>query len=121
MPAGRPTAYRPEFAAQAEKFCRLGATDRELADLFDVAESTVNLWKLEHAEFSESLKRGKGEADANVADRLYMRATGYSHDAVKIFMPAGHNEPVYASYTERYAPDTTACIFWLKNRRPDLW
>lgn len=86
-----------------------------------MSESTLNLWKQEHSEFSESLKRGKRDADANVADRLYQRAMGYSHEAVKIFMPAGAGEPVYAKYTEHYAPDTTACIFWLKNRRSDLW
>jgi hypothetical protein len=40
---------------------------------------------------------------------------------VKIFMPAGASEPVYAKYIERYPPDTTACIFFLKNRRSDLW
>ena len=121
MSVGRPTSYRAEYALQAEKFCRLGATDRELADLFDVAESTLNIWKQEHAEFSESLKRGKREADAEVAHKLFSRATGYSHEAVKVFLPSGTTEPIYAPYTERYAPDTTACIFWLKNRRPDLW
>ena len=121
MPAGRPSSYRAEYVEQALKLCRLGATDRELADFFDVAESTLNLWKLEHAEFSESLKKGKAEADAEVADKLFRRATGYSHEAVKIFMPAGASEPVYAPYTEHYAPDPTSCIFWLKNRQPGRW
>jgi hypothetical protein len=36
-------------------------------------------------------------------------------------MPAGATAPVYAPYVEHVAPDTTAAIFWLKNRRPDLW
>jgi hypothetical protein len=36
-------------------------------------------------------------------------------------MPAGAAEPVYAKYREKMAPDTTACIFWLKNRRKDEW
>jgi hypothetical protein len=121
MPDGRPSSYRAEYVEQALKLCRLGATDRELADFFDVAESTLNLWKLEHAEFSESLKKGKAEADAEVADKLFQRATGYSHEAVKIFMPAGASEPVYAPYTEHYAPDPTSCIFWLKNRQPGRW
>ena len=118
---GRPSTYRPEYAAQAEKFCRLGATDRDLAEFFEVAESTLNLWKLEHPEFSESLKAGKSLADVEIADKLYHRARGYSHEAVKIFMPAGADAPVIVPYVEHYPPDTTAAIFWLKNRRPDLW
>jgi hypothetical protein len=119
--AGRPTLYREEYTEQALKLCRLGATDRELADFFDVSEQTINAWKDAHPEFLESLKDGKAKADAEVADKLFRRATGYSHEAVKVFLPSGTTEPIYAPYIERYAPDTTACIFWLKNRRPDLW
>jgi hypothetical protein len=121
MPAGRPTSYREEYAEQVLKLCRLGATDRELANFFAVSEQTINAWKDAHPEFLESLKAGKAKADAEVADKLFRRATGYSHEAVKIFMPSGASEPVYAAYTEHYAPDPTSCIFWLKNRRPDLW
>ena len=52
---------------------------------------------------------------------LYERANGYTYDAVKIFMPAGAKKPVYAPYIEHVPPDTTACIFWLKNRDPARW
>lgn len=118
---GRPTKYREEFPEQAYRHCLLGATDAEIALLFDVNEDTVHEWKKVHPEFSESLTRGKAEADANVAESLYKRALGYSHEAVKIFMPAGFNEPVYAPYTEHFPPDTAAASLWLRNRRPDKW
>lgn len=117
----RPTKYQDSYAAQALKLCRLGATDKELADFFGVAESTVNKWKDDHPEFSESLKEGKGLADAEVADKLFKRATGYEHNAVKIVANANTGQEHIVNYTERYPPDTTAAIFWLKNRRPDLW
>jgi hypothetical protein len=52
---------------------------------------------------------------------LYERANGYTYDAVKIFMPAGAKKPVYAPYREHVPPDTTAAIFWLKNRDPAHW
>ena len=117
--AGQPTSYRDEYAEQALKLCRLGATDRELADFFGVVESTINNWKLAHSEFLESIKTGKAMSDAEVADRLFKRATGYSHTAVKIFNDGG--TPLEVEYTEHYPPDTAACIFWLKNRRSDLW
>jgi hypothetical protein len=48
-------------------------------------------------------------------------ASGYNYDAVKIFMPAGAKKPVYAPYREHVPPDTTAAIFWLKNRDPAHW
>ena len=60
-------------------------------------------------------------ADAEVAERLFLRARGYTHEAVKILSRGGKEEPVMVPYVEHYPPDTTACIFWLKNRRPDLW
>ena len=117
----RPTKYNPDYTKQALKLCRLGATDKELADFFGVAESTLNKWKEEHPEFSESLKEGKALADAEVADKLYKRATGYEHPAVKIVANANTGQEHVVNFTERYPPDTTAAIFWLKNRRPDLW
>jgi hypothetical protein len=120
-PIGRPSAYQPQFAEQAYKLCLLGATDGEMADIFGVSEQTLNAWKTAHPEFLESIVRGKGTADANVAERLYQRALGYSHHAVKIFLPPGASEPVYAPYTEHYAPDTQAASLWLRNRQPGRW
>lgn len=118
---GRPTKYKQEFAAQAEKLCKLGATDADLADFFGVSERTINRWRLRHEAFCRSLKEGKDEADTRVERSLYHKAIGYTHDAVKIFMPAGASDPVYAEYREHYPPDTTACIYWLKNRKPEQW
>jgi hypothetical protein len=117
---GRPTKYQPEYAEQALKLCRLGATDKELADFFLVDEKTINNWKDAHPEFFQSLKEGKAMADAEVADKLFKRATGYEHKAVKISASPDGREHV-TEYMERYPPDTTAAIFWLKNRRPDAW
>jgi hypothetical protein len=56
------------------------------------------------------MAKGKIAADAEIADKLYHRARGYSHEAVKIFMPAGANAPVYAPCVEHYPPDTQASI-----------
>ena len=84
-----------------------------------VAESTLNLWKLEHPTFSESLRRGKGLADADVAHSLYNRAMGYEHDADDIKVVEG--SIVITPTIKRYPPDATSAIFWLKNRQPELW
>ena len=115
----RPSKYREEFCEQALKLCRLGAIDKELADFFEVSEVTLNAWKKEYPQFLKSLKDGKELADAEVADKLYKRATGYSHEEVQVNMYQG--QIILTPLIKNYAPDTTACIFWLKNRRPDLW
>ncbi|MDR1652247.1 MAG: hypothetical protein LBS01_01095 [Prevotellaceae bacterium] len=91
---GRPTRYLPEYNERAVKLCLLGSTDKAIADFFDVAESTLNKWKLEYPEFSESLKKGKLQADANVAASLYKQSI---------------------------KGNVTAAIFWLKTRQPDIW
>lgn len=116
---GRPSKYKPEFADQARKLCLLGSTDKDLAEFFEVCEATINNWKIEFPEFLESIKRGKDQADADVADRLYQRAMGYEHDEVDIKMFAG--QVIKTPIRKVYAPDPTAAIFWLKNRQKAKW
>jgi hypothetical protein len=116
---GRPTDYKNEYCQQTEKLCKLGATDKDLADFFEVDESTINNWKIAHPEFLESIRAGKVLADANVADSLYQRAMGFEHDSeeIKIINGAVERVPI----RKIYPPDTVAAIFWLKNRQKDKW
>lgn len=118
---GRPTLYREEYVRQAEKLCELGATDQEIADFFEVDVSTIYRWKNEHSDFCDAIKVAKEAADNRVERSLYQRAIGYEQDEVKIFMPANAEAPVYAPYRAKITPDTTAAIFWLKNRRSQEW
>lgn len=117
---GRPTKYKNEYCELAFNYCLLGATDEDLARFFEVSESTINQWKIEHIEFSESIKKGKDEADALVARSLYQRAVGYQYLEKKkeISDQGGVKDSVT---TKEVVPDTTAQIFWLKNRQPKLW
>lgn len=117
---GRKTDYQDSFANQALKLCLLGATDAEMADFFGVSEQTVNTWKKKHPEFLESQKKGKSIADANVASKLYNRAIGYDVKATKFATNEGKITDK-VEYVEHYPPDTTAAIFWLKNRQPEKW
>lgn len=120
-PGGRPTKYRPEFANVARVMCSMGATDAELADAFDVTVQTIWRWQSEHQEFCYALKIDKGEYDDRIKRSLAQRALGYTYDAVKIFMPSGADEPVYAKYREHVPPDPGAAKIWLCNRRPNEW
>jgi hypothetical protein len=116
---GRKSKYQLDYCEQVTKLCRLGATDQEIANFFKVNEDTINVWKKQYKEFFAAIKEGKIQADAEVADRLYMRAIGYEHNEDKIFIYEGR--PIIVPTIKRYPPDTTAAIFWLKNRQPKLY
>ena len=78
-------------------------------------------YRIEYADQAlESLKKGKNIADANVASRLYNRAIGYNCKATK-FATSNGKITDSKEFIEHYPPDTTAAIFWLKNRQPEKW
>lgn len=116
---GAPTKYDVKYNKQAYKLCLLGYTDKELADFFEVDEATINNWKIKHPKFFESMKKGKADADTNVALSLYKRANGYSHAEVDVKVV--DHEIIQTPLTKHYPPDTAAAIFWLKNRQPKKW
>lgn len=116
---GSKTRFKQEYCELAYNYCLLGATDENLGSFFGVSEKTICEWKKRHKEFASALKRGKEDADANVAKSLYNRALGYSHPEEKIFQSEG--QVIRAETVKHYPPDATAMIFWLKNRQPELW
>lgn len=130
---GRPSGYEPEFAVQAASLCAAGATDPELADFFGISTRTINRWKVAHADFRQAIKESKDIADDRVHRSLYHRAMGTEYEeAVPIklkrinFGPDGkkvsEEEYVETVMVRKVIPaDTTAAIFWLKNRRADKW
>ncbi|OPH81827.1 hypothetical protein [Nitrobacter vulgaris] len=119
---GRPPRYNPDIHPKAAKaLCAKGATIAELAAAFDVAISTIWLWKVSHPEFFESCRLGLEAATDRIERSMFERAVGYTHESTKIFMPAGASKPVYASYLEHVPPDPRAGEFWLTNRAPDRW
>lgn len=97
-----------------------GATDEEIARVCDVHVRTVYNWKEADPQFFEDLKYAKRVADSRVERSLYERATGYSHTDTKFATFQGEITD-QKTYTKHYPPDTVACIFWLKNRQPELW
>lgn len=118
---GTPPKYREEFNDRAAILCLKGATDQDLADEFEVDVVTIWRWKNRYPDFCNPLKAAKDIVDDQIERSLYERARGYSHKAVKIFMPPGSKEGVVVEYIEHYPPDPTSMIYWLKNRRPEKW
>lgn len=122
MAGGRPSKYNPELhLAIVEALTSRGLTIPQLAEALKVHSATVNRWMVESVEFCEAVKKARELVDERVEASLYQRATGYDHKAVKIFMPAGTKEPVYAEYVQHVPPDPASMIFYLKNRKPKQW
>ncbi|MBD0298307.1 MAG: hypothetical protein ICV84_24425, partial [Flavisolibacter sp.] len=131
---GRPTKYKEQYAKQAYELCLLGVTDAQLATYFEVNEDTIHEWKKCHPKFSESVKRGKLQADGKVAAALYKRALGFRYDEItweKIELKLddqsfSEDEIKTEAYkrkvvTKMVVPDTGAAMNWLKNRQRELW
>ena len=116
---GRPTVYKPEYTKQVEKLCLLGAIDEQLASFFNVTRMTILRWKGRYPDFVEAIDRGKEVANSNIAASLYKRGMGASHPETKVFVIDGEIQKV--EVTKHHPPDTTAAIFFLKNRDPENW
>ena len=115
-----PSAYQPEFGPLVRKLRMLNLTLMQIADVFEVSDTTIKNWRLSYPAFAKHWDEGGVAADGDVAHAFYKRATGYSHKAVKIQFDREGNE-MRAEYTQHYPPDTAAAMFWLMNRQPDLW
>lgn len=128
---GRPTLHKSEYNDQVYKLCLLGATDKEIADFFDVCERTINNWKEEHTEFLQSIRAGKKKADMEVAASMYQTTQDRvvkEQQAIKckkVFWKDGKRhevEEVEVVDVERVVPaNERNQQFWLKNRKADSW
>jgi hypothetical protein len=75
---GTYSPYSADYPRMARGYCLLGATNRQLGELFGVTPQTLNNWMHDHPEFAEAIEEGRTKADLFVADGLYRRATGYT-------------------------------------------
>lgn len=98
---------------------RQGLTDEQIAHNMDIAYSTFRVWKDRFPAISAAQKKNKEIVDFEVENALLKRALGYSYTEV---MDETSEDGVKHRETVKFIPpDTTAQIFWLKNRRPDKW
>lgn len=102
-----------------------GFIDKEIAKVLDVSKKTLENWKAKNKNFLPTLKGDKQVADDKVQKALYERALGYEYKEITIeYIKIGKAKTPAKKTKEvikQLAPDTTAQIFWLKNRQPDKW
>lgn len=94
----------PENRLRIQGWCRDGLIEKQIYKNMGIGKSTFYKWKNENVEFAELLKESKETADREVENALFKSATGFM----------GPDE-------KYYPPNTTAQIFWLKNRKHEDW
>ena len=104
-------------------WARDGLTDKQISQNMGIAYSTFSVWKAKHRELSVALKTGKEVVDIQVENALHKRAIGFYYDEEKTYIEEVSGViKKRKEIFKRYAiPDTTAQIFWLKNRKPNVW
>ena len=108
-----------EGLLKLEAWARDGLIDEQIAENAGITPSTLYEWKKKYPDISEALKKGKEVVDIQVENALLKRALGYSYKETKTEEPADGDKVTVT--VKEVVPDTTAQIFWLKNRRPDKW
>lgn len=99
-----------------EGWARDGLTDKDISQNIGISESTLNAWKKQFPEFSESLKKNKEVADRQVENALHKSAVGYYYEEDVVT-----NQGDVVTVKKYSKPNVTAGIFWVKNRMPDKW
>jgi hypothetical protein len=122
------TTYKDDvlpYLDRIEAWARDGATDEIICQKLNIGKSTLYKYKNEHIEFANALKKGKEDIDIKVENALLKRALGYSFEEVtkerSIDIEGNESIQITKIVTKHIVPDTTAQIFWLKNRRPEQW
>lgn len=126
---GRKTLFRDYMIEEGEKLAALGLIMNDIADFWGVNRSTLHRWSKKNDEFCNAIKRGKIKADTEVTKSLYKKAIGYDYTEqhFKTSTVKGEDKETKLikmldkEVVKHIQEDVTAQIFWLKNRRPDLW
>lgn len=122
----------PEGLLKIQGWARDGLIMEQIAECMGIRRSTLNEWINKYPDISDTIKNNKDVADRKVESSLYERALGGTHmvkKTVKLketyYDEQGRKcekEHLETAYDEVYIPgDTTAQIFWLKNRKPEVW
>ena len=123
----------PDKKTLLSGWARKGLSDQQIAKNIGISRSTLNEWRKKYPDISDTLKKGKEVADAEVENALYLKCIGHKVQLKKTFKvkkieynDAGRKikeeEHLETGEDEVYIPpDTKAIIFWLTNRMREDW
>lgn len=106
-------------------YARDGLTNEQIAYNLGINDSTLYGLQKKHKDIKDALKRGKEVVDIQVENALLKRALGYKYDEITKELTGnkedGYQIQVTKIVTKEVSPDTTAQIYWLKNRKNEQW
>lgn len=107
-------------------WARDGLTLTQIAERIGIHLDTFADWRREYPEIGKAVSRGKEIVDYMVENALLKRALGYKTKEVKVTIGkknvGGEFYEVLKETTEKeLAPDVTACLAWLNNKKFDVW
>lgn len=105
-------------------WARDGLTDEQISDNIGINRATFYEWMNRFPEIRHALKKGKEPVDIQVENALLKRALGYDYEETITEvedMGGGKTRKHVRKITKHVPGDTTAQIFWLKNRKPKQW
>lgn len=117
---GRKSTFNGKVQSTILRLIEDGKTEEQIAEIVGVSKSTINNWKGKHPEFLYALRESRQVADELVEAALFNRAVGYSHPEEKVFLSKDFGIVTHDT-VKHYPPDTTAAMFWLRNRQPKEW
>ena len=103
-----------------EGWARNGLTDEQIAHNMGIRRETLYDYKNKYPNISNALKKGKEVVDIEVENALLKKALGYTITLHKQKVTKD-GDVVDIEEEVHIAPDTTAQIFWLKNRKKAQW
>ncbi len=110
----------PDALTLLEAWARNGLIDKQIADKIGISATTLYNWKRKYPQIDEALANGKDIADAKVENALFKSALGYTYEETK--KEVVHGGPAKITKTTKTVhPNVAAIIFWLKNRKPEVW
>lgn len=124
----------PDNLMLLSAWARNGLIDEQIAHNIGISRSTLSEWKLKYPIIADTLKKSKEIVDIQVENALFNKALGYNAKIKKTFKlkkveynqktgkRVAEYEELVEAYDEVHVPaDTTAQIYWLKNRKPAEW
>lgn len=106
-----------------ESWARMGLTDEQIAKNMGISAVTLYEWMKKYPNISKSIKKGKSPIDFEVENALFKRAIGYEYEEVETIIEEidGKQRKRIKKIKKVALPETSAMIFWLKNRKPKEW